>query len=212
MLDKRERGLLDDLWRREAGLMRSYMVRWAGDVDVAEEAVAEVFWRACRALARGHPPRSSARGWLWRILHNYCVDLMRQTARMPVLISLDEEMGNTGDCARVDCARVDCMCSGRGALHTDMRPAASYALDDALEGALEGALAFERCMQVREAVGRLSIRQAALVVLRHYRGHDLADIAQAFGISYGAAKAIHHRALAGLRREVDPPGTERPVN
>ncbi|MEX1020679.1 MAG: sigma-70 family RNA polymerase sigma factor, partial [Litorilinea sp.] len=62
-------------------------------------------------------------------------------------------------------------------------------------------------MQVRAGLDRLPPRQAELMILRHYRGYALDEIAQAWAISYGAAKAIHHRAMVGMRNALE--GSDR---
>lgn len=169
MLGEAERELLEKLWREQAGPMRSFMLRWVGDVEVAEDAVAEVYWRACRAMAQGRSPRHNAKGWLWQILHNYRIDVARRRARAPVWIALEE--------------------------------ARDYGLEAnaGVAGSSADLEATEQQILLRAALERLPPRQAELVWLRHFEGFGLDEIAQARGMSYGAAKAVHHRALVGLR-------------
>jgi RNA polymerase sigma-70 factor (ECF subfamily) len=165
MLSGMDCALLERLWHEQANVMRAFVLRRTGDAGEADEVVAEVYWRACRALAQGCPPIHNPTGWVWRILHHRRIDQARRRACAPRWVSW-------------------------------------YAQSTVEESVTEGPdpVASEARAQVRQAICRLPARQAQMVVLRHYHGYSLEEIAHAWGISYGAAKAIHHRALTGLRR------------
>jgi RNA polymerase sigma-70 factor (ECF subfamily) len=59
--------------------------RSLGDAGLAEEAVQEAFVRAWRASAAYDPARSSQRTWLFAILRNVVIDLVRARRSRPSL-------------------------------------------------------------------------------------------------------------------------------
>jgi RNA polymerase sigma factor (sigma-70 family) len=161
MLSRNDCALLERLWREQARAMRAFLILRTGDPAEADDTVAEVYWRASRALARGLPPRRNPRGWLWQILHCYRIDQARRQGRRPVVHGLDKSDGAAYE--GPDPIRVD----ERTRLHAALR--------------------------------RLPPRQAAVLVLRYARGYRLREIAGLLGVTYGATRALHHRAVAGMR-------------
>jgi RNA polymerase sigma-70 factor (ECF subfamily) len=59
-----------------AGLYR-YAMRLLGDPDLAEDCVAEAFSRFLKSLKKGNCPRDHLQAYLYRIAHNWIVDLYR---------------------------------------------------------------------------------------------------------------------------------------
>jgi len=57
---------------------------------------------------------------------------------------------------------------------------------------------------VEHAVERLSVRQKAVFILKYRQGMKLCQVADTMAISLGTVKALHHRALNRIRREVAP--------
>jgi RNA polymerase sigma-70 factor, ECF subfamily len=58
------------------GLYR-YAMRLLGDPALAEDCVAETFARFLKSLEKGHGPRDHLQAYLYRIAHNWIVDLYR---------------------------------------------------------------------------------------------------------------------------------------
>lgn len=58
------------------GLFR-YAVRLLDDTDLAEDCVAETFARFLKSLQNGRGPRDHLQAYLYRIAHNWIVDLYR---------------------------------------------------------------------------------------------------------------------------------------
>lgn len=63
------------------------------------------------------------------------------------------------------------------------------------------AIAGENRFEVRAALGRLSQKQAAVLVLRH-SGLSYAEVAEAMGINIGQVGTLLRRAEAALRKEL----------
>ncbi|GAA1970870.1 SigE family RNA polymerase sigma factor [Terrabacter lapilli] len=88
--------------------------------------------------------------------------------------------------------------TARDAAAADAWGRASHASAEAEAlGSLQGAA-------VIEALQGLPQRQREVLVLRYYAGLSEAEIAAALEISTGAVKTHAHRALATLRRTIDP--------
>ena len=92
------------------------------------------------------------------------------------------------------------------------QPPPTFSLNETLESNLidpaqAAAENIER-EQVRAALMQLTPEQREVVVLRFQEGWDNADIAALLGKPVGAIKALQHRALNALRRQVLP-GTEK---
>lgn len=66
------------------------------------------------------------------------------------------------------------------------------------------ALSYEDADEVWEAVRRLPARQRACLVLRFYEDLSERDAAEALGCSVGTVKSQTSRAIAHLRKELDP--------
>jgi len=72
----------------------------------------------------------------------------------------------------------------------------------------EDCLAVWESRQLNEAVDRavesLSLRQKEVFSLKYRQGMKLQQVAEIMAISLGTVKALHHRALKRIRREVAP--------
>jgi RNA polymerase sigma-70 factor (ECF subfamily) len=69
-------------------------------------------------------------------------------------------------------------------------------------------------LELERALGTLPRRQRAAVILRYYHGFDYAEIATMLGTSEGNVGSMLSRAMASLRRELEPPqapGGARPA-
>lgn len=72
-------GVLDEVYRREAGRCVATLVRVLGDVDLAEDAVAEAFAIAAERWPRdGVPPNPG--GWVTTTARNRAIDRLRREA------------------------------------------------------------------------------------------------------------------------------------
>lgn len=93
-------GLVDHLFRREAGRMVSTLCRVFGphNLELAEDVVQEALLRALREWPfRGVP--DDPRAWLGRVARNRALDLLRRDAtlaRKAPLLAVEEEGGDAG--------------------------------------------------------------------------------------------------------------------
>jgi RNA polymerase sigma-70 factor (ECF subfamily) len=147
--------------------------RMTGNEQDAEDVVQESFLRAYRQLGR-FESRANFGTWLYRIVSNCSVDLMR--ARQ----------------ARHDQVRAD-----------PIETAADVSAADAPnpERLAESA---EIDRQVQAALGALSPLERAAFTLRHYEGRSIDEISTTLGLGTSAAKHSVFRAVKKLRVALQP--------
>lgn len=76
-----------------------------------------------------------------------------------------------------------------------------------LNGAAKGRSAWESqhlAAAIDRAVERLSSRQKEVFSLKYRQGMKLQQVAETMAVSIGTVKALHHRALQRIRRDVAP--------
>ncbi|MCE5209585.1 MAG: sigma-70 family RNA polymerase sigma factor [Chloroflexi bacterium] len=67
-----------------------YAMRRLGDTILSEDCVAETFSRFLKAIRSGQGPKDHLQAYLYRIAHNWIVDIYRQQSAMP--IDLDDSL------------------------------------------------------------------------------------------------------------------------
>ncbi len=72
-----------------------YAYRLLGDDQLAEDCVADTFFRFLNALRGERGPETNLKAYLYRIAHNWITDSYRR--RSPVITELDEELPNIQD-------------------------------------------------------------------------------------------------------------------
>jgi len=121
-------------------------------------------------------PRASPFTWAYRIVANHCIDLLRK--RRGDTWSIDDtEEGETRDLHDVTAV-------------------------DPLRAQVER----EEADRMKEAIARLPVRQREIIVLRHYEGLSLQEIAEAQDCALGTVKSSLHRALANLKQILEGTG------
>lgn len=162
----------DDLARLYQRALFSHAYRLLRDETRAEDAVQDAFLLAYRGRAtfRG----GSFRAWLFRILTNRCLDLLRDAARhatLPLEPARDAEEGGSPASELVDPApAVEEVVAGR-----------------ALTAAIEAALA------------AVPAEQRAAVLLRDVQGFDYEEIARITSAELGTVKSRIHRGRLAVR-------------
>ncbi|MGA2601751.1 MAG: sigma-70 family RNA polymerase sigma factor [Bryobacteraceae bacterium] len=128
-------GLLEHLFRRQAGRMVSHLTRLLGPsrIDLAEEAVQDAMLRALQAWSIDGAPQNPP-AWLFRVAHNAAIDAVRrrqihgeksdaivaELSRSAAAPNIDADLEEQ---LRDDELRMIFMCC-----HPDMSPEASVAL------------------------------------------------------------------------------------
>ena len=89
--------------------------------------------------------------------------------------------------------------------HVDRRAKRPTVSIDAVLLETEGMAArVENAADLAQGVARLTKEQQEVIVLRFYNDCSLQETAATIGKSVGAVKLLQHRALAALRRQLDP--------
>ena len=148
--------------------------RMTGNEQDAEDVVQESFLRAYRQLGR-FESRANFGTWLYRIVSNCSVDLMRSKQ------------------ARHDQVRGDSLDEGAVDL-----PAADVPGPDRMAQSAE----IER--RVQDALRELSPLERAAFTLRHYEGRSIDEISATLGLGTSAAKHSVFRAVKKLRAALAP--------
>ncbi len=150
--------------------------RMLQDPDEADSATQDVFLKAYRALSKGDaaPEEIDLARWITRIAVNTCLDRLRSKAwrLWGNRISAKDEQ-----------------------LILDMTPTGS-------PDAERQAFASQIALRLEWALQRLSDRQRAVFVLRHYNAMSLEEIAASLQLDPGTVKAHLFRAVTKLREEL----------
>jgi RNA polymerase sigma-70 factor (ECF subfamily) len=149
--------------------------RMTGNEQDAEDVVQESFLRAYRQLGR-FESRANFGTWLYRIVSNCSVDLMRAKQ------------------ARHDQVRGDSL-DQEGAVEL---PAADAPNPERQAHSAE----IER--RVQDALRELSPLERAAFTLRHYEGRSIEEICETLGLGTSAAKHSVFRAVKKLRTALAP--------
>ena len=149
--------------------------RMTGNEQDAEDVVQESFLRAYRQLGR-FESRANFGTWLYRIVSNCSVDLMRSKQ------------------ARHDQVRGDSL-DQEGAVEL---PAADVPNPE------RQAQSAEIDRRVQDALRDLSPLERAAFTLRHYEGRSIEEISETLGLGTSAAKHSVFRAVKKLRLALAP--------
>jgi RNA polymerase sigma-70 factor (ECF subfamily) len=147
--------------------------RMTGNEQDAEDVVQESFLRAYRQLGR-FESRANFGTWLYRIVANCSVDLMRAKQ------------------ARHDQTRAEPLEDATGLLASDGGDPERLAKSAEIN------------RRVQEALGALSPLERAAFTLRHYEGRSIDEIGSTLGLGTSAAKHSVFRAVRKLRVALRP--------
>jgi RNA polymerase sigma-70 factor, ECF subfamily len=181
--------LLEALRRRESTaperLLETYgdrvyrlALRITDNQQDAEEVVQDAFWSVVRNIDtfRGESLLGS---WIYRITANGAYQKLRRTAHRRDEVALDQVLPIIDD----------------GHHHVDPSGDWSAKIDDpAIQSELRGVLA--------SALDELPTTHRAVIVLHDVEGLSMAEVADALGITTGAAKTRAHRARLRLRHRL----------
>lgn len=148
--------------------------RVLGDAATAEDAVQEAFLRAWRALDR-FDEKAELSTWLYKIAINAAIDLRRERNRREVFSA---------------------------ALPVDFDGQATS--PSATPNPHRNALWREAMAQAQETIASLPEAERTAILLRHFEGCSIAEIAAVIGVSPNAAKQAVFRAVHKLRKMLGP--------
>ena len=152
----------------------SFIARFTGDRNSAEDIAQEVFLRVFKA-AKDYRPQAKFKTWLFTIATNLCLNEIRDNKSIPKSVDLSD-------------------------LHEQEYPIiASEVLSP--EKAAENA---ELSMAVRKAIRNLPENQRIAILLRQYNDLSYNEISQIIGISISAVESLIQRARQSLKKSLSP--------
>jgi RNA polymerase sigma-70 factor (ECF subfamily) len=165
-------GLLEELMLAHQKRVFALALRMLGDAEEAANATQDCFLRAFRSMARCPAADAERRHWLLRIVANLCLDRLRSRRWRAWMSRVGLGIREAG--------------TASSAIGRPERDLLARELGDRLSLALR----------------RLSPRQRAVFVLRHYEGLSLEEIASQLALRVGTVKAHLARAIGNLREEL----------
>ena len=162
---------LDTLMQRHHAPLFTFVYRYLGNETEARDAVQETFVRVY-FKAGTFRPRCRVKTWIYSIALNQCRDLARRRGRMPVMVRLDQPIGESGMPRQI-----------------------------ADPGSMPDAIAnhADRFLRLREAIDRLPERAKAALVLCAIEERSHKEAAEILGIAPKTVENLVYRAKARLR-------------
>lgn len=168
-----DRRSFDQLVARAYPLVFNTAYRILGDYDSASDATQTSFVRAYRSL-RTFRMSSSFTTWLYRIVSNVCLDMVRRRKRHGQSLTLDSDEDTPTEREIPD----------------ERQQPEHMALESELQQA------------VHKAVGSLRMEHRVVLVLYDLAGFSYEEIAEMLKLPLGTVKSRLNRARLALRREL----------
>jgi RNA polymerase sigma-70 factor (ECF subfamily) len=175
----RDEGLLTMVYHAHSGAIHSYAFRLLGNQEDADDVTQEVFIRAHERLDQLRDP-DRLRPWLYRIATNLCMDNLRKRTRTRRIFGIPIYLDGGGD-----------EDDGTGP-HDVAQPGSANAFDGVAERD-----------HINRALRRMAPKYATCLVLHSAQGLSYREIAEAFGITPGAAAVRLARARDMFARHYD---------
>ena len=172
-----DRHSFDQLVAKAYPLVFNTAYRILGDHDSAADATQTSFVRAYRSL-RTFRRSSSFTTWLYRIVSNVCLDIVRRQKRQAQSLTLASEDEQFAE--------------------RDVPDERNQPEQTALEGELQKA--------VHRALGRLRMEHRTVLVLYDLAGFSYEEIAEMLKLPLGTVKSRLNRARLALRAEMSGDG------
>ncbi len=172
-----DRSSFDQLVARAYPLVFNTAYRILADYDAASDATQTAFVRAYRSL-RTFRRSSSFTTWLYRIVSNVCLDVVRRQKRQAQSLTLE----------------------------SDDEPFAERDIPDERNHPEQTALETELQQAVHTALGRLRMEHRTVLVLYDLAGFSYEEIAEMLKLPLGTVKSRLNRARLALREEMSVDG------
>jgi RNA polymerase sigma-70 factor (ECF subfamily) len=163
------------LVRRWEGPIRRLCVRMMTDAQRGEDLAQETFARLFQKR-RSYKPQSKFSTYLWRVAMNRCYDELRKARRQRASDHVELDDGADGKLAL--------SCDGDTPHQATARE--------------------EEAAMVREALAKLPDHYRSVLILRHYEGLKLREIAEVLEIPPGTVNSRMAEALTRLSRSLLP--------
>ncbi len=150
----------------------SFIARFTGDRDSAEDIAQEVFLRVFKA-AKDYKPQAKFKTWLFTIATNLCLNEIRDNKNSPKIVELsglyEQEYPNIDPDA--------------------------FSPQKVAENA-------ELSAAVRKAISNLPENQRIAILLRQYNDFSYNEISKIMGISMSAVESLIQRARQSLKKSL----------
>jgi RNA polymerase sigma-70 factor (ECF subfamily) len=184
------RDLVEAYKKKMYGLAYQITKNHADAQDVSQVAFIRAF-RSVKSLV----PGGSLNGWLYRIVYNTALDHVRKKPFFPREAAV-EAVAAYGSSASEQTAR--------GAVKFSWAPDPEP--PDRSAGPEKQAEIAGLRRRIQQALGKISERERAVFVLRHYHGLKIREIADSLGITIGSTKSYLFRSIRKLRKELSGAG------
>lgn len=171
-----DRQAFDELVERYQTRVYNLAYRLLGDPDLANDIAQEAFVRVYRGLPSFHGG-SALTTWIYRIVHNLCLDEMKRQRRRPQVVGDPSDPDESGEPL------------------LDRLPDQSAEPQSAM-------LTGEQRRIVREAILRLRPHHRDVLVLYDLQGFSYTEIAELLSTNVGTIKSRLNRARFALAREL----------
>jgi RNA polymerase sigma-70 factor (ECF subfamily) len=152
----------------------SFIARFTGGRDSAEDIAQEVFLRVFKA-AKGYKPQTKFKTWLFTIATNLCLNQIRDNKSSTKFVDLSD-------------------------VHATEYP---ISLPDAFSPQ-KSAENEELSTAVRKAIRNLPENQRIAILLRQYNDFSYHEISKVIGISIPAVESLIQRARQNLKKSLSP--------
>jgi len=175
--DLRDQDAFDELVHRYERELYSYLHRYLGDAELAEEVFQSTFFRLHQSRKLFQEGKR-LRPWLYSIGTHQAIDALRKAARQPIA-SLDRAQSPANEADGDDGSLLDL-------LEAEI-PAPPVQAENA-----------ERRAWMREAVNNLPEHLRSVVLLVYFQGLKYSEAAEILGIPSGTVKSRLNSAIAKL--------------
>ena len=177
-----EEGAFSKLVERHLKTVYSFVIRFVGDPQEAEDIAQETFLKAWKSLKQYKVESSKFKTWILRIARNTAIDYLRKRKHIPFSEFETED--------------------GQNILAETVPDTAE--LPDSLFAKLEDTAT------LNDAVAKLSPEAREVLLLHYTNGLTFLEIGEILGQPQNTVKSRHHRALLTLRTILDGAGPLAP--